>query len=383
MPIPSEGWFLYPGPAVGRNGMAELVHEHFELSDLEEDEMLVEPIYGSWEANIDHALHRDPVDICRMRGEDKVIPGNGAIVRVVEVGNAVKGFRPGQYGFSNLYLKWDRWGYTELVSGYDWPGHPGLLCKRLKVKSHWLLPVPDGTRHGLAQWAAFSIRYPTAWSNWELAYGTFRLLIGAEEMPSIHVWGWGGGTSLAELDLARRHGHQAVMLSGDPRRRAIIERAGVPAVDRTAFESLEPPTEGSTDAERNAYVEAEEAFLREVQRRTGGEMVQVFVDMIGKPVFRATLKALSRQGVITTAGWKAGMRLSLLRALECIRRRQHVHTHFARRTEVKAAVDYAERTGWMPEVDERIYGFDEIPQLAQDYAEDKVGMFTCYQMNPE
>lgn len=363
--------------------MAELVHEHFELSDLEEDEMLVEPIYGSWEANIDHALHRDPVDICRMRGEDKVIPGNGAIVRVVEVGNAVKGFRPGQYGFSNLYLKWDRWGYTELVSGYDWPGHPGLLCKRLKVKSHWLLPVPDGTRHGLAQWAAFSIRYPTAWSNWELAYGTFRLLIGAEEMPSIHVWGWGGGTSLAELDLARRHGHQAVMLSGDPRRRAIIERAGVPAVDRTAFESLEPPTEGSTDAERNAYVEAEEAFLREVQRRTGGEMVQVFVDMIGKPVFRATLKALSRQGVITTAGWKAGMRLSLLRALECIRRRQHVHTHFARRTEVKAAVDYAERTGWMPEVDERIYGFDEIPQLAQDYAEDKVGMFTCYQMNPE
>ena len=345
--------------------------------------MLVEPVYGSWEANIDHALHRDPVDICRMRGEDKVIPGNGAIVRVVEVGNAVKGFRPGQYGFSNLYLKWDRWGYAELVSGYDWPNHLGLLCKRLKVKADWLLPLPDGTRHSLAQWAAFSIRYPTAWSNWELAYGTFRLLIGPEEMPAIHVWGWGGGTSLAELDLAQRHGHHAVMLSGDPGRRAIIERAGIPAVDRSVFGPLDPPTKGSTDAEKAAYAEAEGAFLQEVERRTHGEMVQVFVDMIGKPVFRATLKALSRQGVITTAGWKAGMRLNLMRAQECIRRRQHVHTHFAQRSEVKAAVDYAERTGWMPEVDERVYGFDEIPQLAQDYAEDKVGLFTCYQMNPE
>ena len=37
---------------------------------------------------------------------------------------------------------------------------------------------------------------------------------GRTSYPIPHVWGWGGGTTFAELDLARRHGCHTVMLSG-------------------------------------------------------------------------------------------------------------------------------------------------------------------------
>ena len=49
-----------------------------------------------------------------------------------------------------------------------------------------------------------------------------------------------------------------------------------------------------------------------------------------------------------------------------------------------AAVAYAERNDWMPEVDERgIYPFDEIPQLAEDYRAGKTGIFPCFAVNPD
>jgi hypothetical protein len=45
---------------------------------------------------------------------------------------------------------------------------------------------------------------------------------------------------------------------------------------------------------RNAYLQAEEAFLSIVRERTQEMGVSIFIDYIGAPVFRATLKALSR-----------------------------------------------------------------------------------------
>ena len=39
----------------------------------------------------------------------------------------------------------------------------------------------------------------TAWSNWELAYGTLRLLLNENDLPHPQVWGWGGGVTLGEL----------------------------------------------------------------------------------------------------------------------------------------------------------------------------------------
>jgi NADPH:quinone reductase-like Zn-dependent oxidoreductase len=259
----------------------------------------------------------------------------------------------------------------------------GCLATKIKLKEHELLAIPDGSTHSLEQWAAFSVRYITAWSNWRIAYGTFRLLIGEEELARPNVWGWGGGTTLAELDLARRFGCDAVMLSGNAGRLQAIAKAGVTPLDRRQFGDLgyDEKRFANEPAYRRAYLQAEKAFLDEVRQRTSGAMVQIFVDHVGSAVFRASLKALGREGVIATAGWKTGMTLSFLRAVECIERHQHIHTHYARYQEGLDAVAYAEREGWLPEIDERIYSFDEIPELAERFLSNDLGMFPIYAIN--
>jgi len=109
-------------------------------------------------------------------------------------------------------------------------------------------------------------------------------------------------------------------------------------------------------------------------------MVNIFLDFVGAPVFRATLKALAREGVIATAGWKEGMLIDLVRATECIARHQHIHTHYARYSQGVAAIEFAEKNDWLPPLEDKIYGFDEIPQLFRDYHDDKVGWFPIYKV---
>jgi NADPH:quinone reductase-like Zn-dependent oxidoreductase len=379
----AKAWFLYAGTGSDVGQLAQLVQEEFELSDIADDELLAEPLYGCWEGNMNHALLRKPIDICKQRGERRVVLGNAGIVRVLEVGRDVKGLRPGQLGMIFSGSKIDALGYTERVWAYDAPGTIGCLATRVILRPHEIVPIPENTRHSLPQWAAFSVRYVTAWANWSLAYGTFRLLVSKDEFPSPNVWGWGGGTTLAELDLAQRHGCTTVMLSGDDRRLEAIARTGVTPLDRRQFGELRyDERQFATDATyRKTYVEAEAKFLHEVRLRTGGAMVQIFVDYIGTPVFRATLKALSRQGIITSAGWKEGMVISFLRAMECIGQHQHINTHYGRHSQGVEAVAYGEAEGWMPVADPRIYGFDEIPELARRFSSGDVGLFPVYSVN--
>lgn len=385
MKYSSTGWFLHVATSdmVGQPG--ELVRQDFELDDLAGDEVLVEPLYGCWEGNMDHALSRRPVDICRVRGEERVVVGNAGVVRIVATGNDVRNLQPKQHAIVFASSVIDRFGYPKLMLAYDAPGTMGCLASRIKLKAHELVPVPEGTRHSLAQWAAFSVRYITAWSNWELAYGTFRLLVGHHEFPDPHVWGWSGGTTLAELDLARRQGCRTVMISGSDAHLEQIRRTGVTPLDRRKFGEIlfDEKRYAEDGAFRRAYAQAERAFLLQVAERTGGENVQIFVDYLGSPLFRATSKALGREGVITTAGWKEGMAITYLRSVECIGRHQFVHTHYARYSQGLAGVAYGEEHGWMPEIDERIYSFDEIPELAARFRCGETGFFPIYSVNKE
>ncbi len=376
-------WVIYPGDSDG-SGPACLKLEEIRLAPCGPGEILAEPVYGCWEGNMGHALARRPLDVCRERREPKVVIGNAGVVRILETGGEVRGIEPGQYAIVFPSGAEDRWGYTVKAFGYDAPGQAGLLATRVKLTARQVLPLPANTRHSLAQWAAFSVRYITAWSNWRLAYGVFRLQVGAEECPNPHVWGWGGGTTLAELDLARRHGCLAAMLSGSEENLLLIERAGITAIDRRSFGTLCHDAEryAADRIYRAAYRRAENAFLNFVRDSTGGEMIHIFLDYVGGPVYRATLKALSREGVLATAGWKRGMDVTHLRSKECIARHQHVYTHYARYAEGVEAVRYAEENGWLPEVSGRIYRFEEIPQLAQEYAEEKAGYFPCYAVRP-
>jgi NADPH:quinone reductase-like Zn-dependent oxidoreductase len=380
-----DAWVLYPGKGDMQSPEpAELVREPFTFADIGEEEALVEPLYGSWQGNMSHALARRPIDICRARKEAKVIIGNAGVVRVLKVGAAIKHLREGDLctiGSSDN----DEFGYMLRAPGYDQPGSMGVLATRVKYHGMSLHPIPRDTRFTPRQWAAFSLRYPTAWSNWKVAFGAYRLQLTEEDEPAPHVWGWSGGTTLAELDLARRFGCRTTMIVGNEQRRREIESYGVRTVDRGLFRGLDfDEKRSATDpAYRAEYLKAQEAFLRIVAERTGGAGVDIFVEYIGSPVFRATQRALRRLGVLTTAGWMLGTITSSNRAIECISRHTYVHTHFARHGELVPAMQYAEQTGWIPKECSSIYSFDDIPRLARDAAAGTTdSLFPLFQVNP-
>ncbi len=381
----TTAWIL-PKASSGEKGPGEIRQEEITLPEMGPEHCLVESVYGCWEGNMSHAIDRKPVDVAGQRGEDYVVLGNAGVVRVLQVGDKVTTVKKGQFAVLFCIGEWDKWGYPIKIFGYDAPGTIGLLAERTILHQMQVIPIPDNSRYTLKQWAAFSLRYITAWSNWQQAYGCWRVQMTLEDCPSPYVWGWGGGVTWAELTLARFYGAQVTMISGNPRRLRAIARSGMNAVDRRAFPHLDyDSAKYRGDPEYKAsYLESERIFLRTVQEETDGVGVSIFLDYVGSPVTRATVKSLSRQGVVATAGWKEGMKIQHIRAIECIERHTHVHTHYARYPQGRAAVRFAENTGWMPDdtVDMDVYDFSEIPQLHADYNEGRThSYFPIYEIN--
>lgn len=385
--VTTEAWVLSKGSANGSSRLripAELRNEAFSFPDISSEEVLVEPIYGCWEGNMAHALARSPVDICEQRKEEKVVIGNAGVVRVLKTGDRVRALNEGDLCLVFCNGVWDEAGYPKKIYAYDAPGTTGLLAKQTKLHEQQLIPIPRNTRYSLAQWAAFSLRYITAWANWKVAYGCLKVHLNGNNARPI-VWGWGGGVAFAETTLARLEGCGATLISSNDARLRLIKEAGIEAVDRRKFLDLnfDDDKYKAEPAFRRAYQEAEETFLKTVKESTRGRGVSIFIDYIGSPVIRATLKALGRPGVITTAGWKQGMNLSTLRAIECMNWHVHVHTHYARYAEGQQAVAFAEQNGWMPPVDDQEYSWEDIPQLAHDYASGKChAYFPLFKINP-
>ncbi len=364
----TTAWIL---PKGGEAASSNIRIEEITLPDIGPDQCLVESVYGCWEGNMSHAIDRNPVDVAKQRGEDYVVLGNAGVVRILAVGDNVTTVKNGEFAVLFCNGVWDKWGFPIKIFGYDAPGSIGLLAKRTVLHQKQVIPIPDNSRYTLKQWAAFSLRYITAWSNWQQAHGCWRVQMTQEDCPSPYVWGWGGGVTWAELTLARFSGARVTMISGNPKRLRAIRRAGMNAVDRRAFPHLDYDSgRYRTDKEyKELYLESEDVFLRTVEEQTDGLGVSIFLDFVGSPVTRATIKSLSRQGVVATAGWKEGMKIQHIRAIECIERHTHVHTHYARYAQGRAAVQFAENTGWMPDdtVDMDVYDFAEIPQLHTDY----------------
>jgi NADPH:quinone reductase-like Zn-dependent oxidoreductase len=382
----TEAWVIRKGSTNGHGPRpAELRNEAFSFPDISSEEVLVEPIYGCWEGNMAHALARSPVDICDQRREEKVVIGNAGVVRVLKIGDRVQSLREGDLCLVFCNGVWDEAGYPKKIFAYDAPGTTGLLAKQTKLHERQLIPIPENTQYSLAQWAAFSLRYITAWANWKVAYGCLQVhQTNGNNAPPI-VWGWGGGVAFAETTLAKLAGCDATLISSSDYRLSLIKDAGINAVDRRNFANLnfDDDKYKAEPAFRSAYQEAEEAFLETVKERTRGRGVSIFIDYIGLPVIRATLKALGRPGVITTAGWKQGMNLSTLRAIECMNWHVHVHTHYARYAEGQQAVAFAEENGWMPPLDDQEYSWEDIPQLAHDYASGNCSAyFPLFKINP-
>ncbi len=382
MSIKTEAWVLHAGEKGAPPVTTELVREEFEFEDFGPEEVLASPLYGCLEGNMGHSVERKPIDICIARGEDKVVIGNAGVMRIEECGSAVTTVKKGDIAILFCNGIWDRYGYPKRIYGYDAPGTIGMLAKKVKLHERQVIAIPEGSKYPAEQWAAFSLRYITAWSNWRLAYGTLRLLLDEKELPNPQVWGWGGGVSMGQLALAKHAGCDATQIASTDDRLAAIEGLSIRPVDRREFSDLYyDKSRFRKDQEyTDKYLAAEKLFLSKVKDISGGEMVNIFIDYVGAPVLRATLKALARQGIITTAGWKEGMIIDLVRATECIARHQHINTHYARYSEGVEAVEFAEKHGWLPPLEDRTYGYDEVPEMMADYKADKVGWFPIYKV---
>lgn len=362
----------------------DLALEPFDIPDITETEVLVEPLLGCWEGNMTHALARDPVDICRQRREPRLVLGNSGLVRVLKPGAAVHGFAEGD--LCMVFPPDPRrthFGFMRRCLAYDAEGTYGLLARRSKLGGTQLLKVPEGAAVTPRQWAAFA-RHVTAWPNWRVALGTLRLMISEEELPAPQVWAWGGGVALAQIELARLAGCQTAMIASGEARLELLRQKGITPVDRGAFPDLhhDPERYRADPAYQAAYRASEEAFLALVKERTGGLGVSIFVENIGTAVARVSLKALGCPGVLATQGWKTGMKTTSVRALECMNWHAHVHTHFARPADAAEAIAFALEHGWVPDPVPEPYPWEAIPQLAADYARGLDTYFPLYQVNP-
>jgi NADPH:quinone reductase-like Zn-dependent oxidoreductase len=333
-----------------------------------------------------HALKRRPIDICRQRKEPSVVIGNAGVVRVLQPGRDVSGLAEGDLAYLfGAGVPWERFSYMRQALGYDCPGTMGLLAKRSVLPARCLIPIPRQGPLTIPEWAAFSLRFVSAWSNWKVAIACYRSQVSLDENPAPVVWAWGGGVSLAELLLARSVGCQVTMLTSKPQRMALVRKLGIEVIDRNAFPMLNFSAEKyrQDPTFREGYLQSEERFLQAVKERTNGHGVDIFIDNIGTPVARATLKALGHCGVLTTCGWHGGMDIQSVRAIEAINRHIHIHTHYARPEEGVAALKFAiANPWWKAPIEQQPTSWEEIGTLAQQQMEGKDdSWFPLYQVS--
>ena len=90
----TDAWVMRRG---GREPVepGKLERKRYALPAMTDHDVLAEPIYGSWEANMTHSLERNPVDVCRIRREEEVVLGNAGVVRILKTGRSVTVCREG------------------------------------------------------------------------------------------------------------------------------------------------------------------------------------------------------------------------------------------------------------------------------------------------
>jgi NADPH:quinone reductase-like Zn-dependent oxidoreductase len=382
----TEAWVLRRGGR-GTNEPGQLELGIYELPPMSEHHVLAKPVYGAWEANMTHCLERQPIDVCRIRREKQVVLGNAGVVRIVRTGSAVTTCKEGDLCLMVPIGSQDEYGHMIKVFGYDQPDMMGLLAKQAVFHELNVTPIPADTRHSYLRWAGFPVRYATAWDLWKLSYNVWKAQFDLGEFPSPYVSGWGGGVALALAQLGQHFGCPASLVASTEYRLNLLRELGITPIDRRKFPDLDFDEERfDTDREyRAVYLRSEKAFVEAVQRITDGRGVSIFTDNIGAPVFRATLRALGRLGIVATSGWKLGKKLSYDRTAATVNRHILVHVHGCRRTEGVRSVEFAEQHGWLPPEppDGEVYPWEEIPQLADDYAAGKIQSYApVFKINP-
>ncbi len=126
----TNAWVLRKGADHAPRQRGQLELTKISLPPLPDDRVLVETLYGSWEGNMTHALNRDPIDVCRRLGQDFIVLGNSAVVRVLATGGSVQPIREGTLCMFAPVAKQDAHGYVQTVCAYDEPNSMGCLAER-------------------------------------------------------------------------------------------------------------------------------------------------------------------------------------------------------------------------------------------------------------
>lgn len=348
----SEAWVL-------KRGEKGFIKKNIIIDDLKEDEVLLKPLYGCLEGNMVHAINNDPINIFDERQEDEIVLGNAGILEIERLGSEDENFKIGDKVIYFCNGESDEYGYPLKITGYDKSKSMGVLSKVIKLNKKEILKIPEDKEITLEQWAAFSLKFVTAWSNWKVAYNTWKIQMPEVKPNNVYVFGWGGGVTYAELLLAKKYGCKCCMITSKEENIKLCEANGIDVFNRKGIDSSR----------------IEKELLEYINVKTNNKGASIFIDNIGKDVYKVTMKALGRQAVITTSGWKTGGMLPILRQNECQNRHIHVFTHYAKIKEGIEAINFAQKEKWLPPVCEKVYEWEEIPKLIEDY---KLGNLKTY-----
>ncbi|RMF13912.1 MAG: hypothetical protein D6761_10340 [Candidatus Dadabacteria bacterium] len=308
----------------------------------------------SAEHNINHAALADTVNIAALRG-GKIYPGNSALGEVVETGELVTRFKPGDIVITHCNGEPDQYGYPTRIWAYDMPDSIGWYGEEAVVGDWQLIPAPLDCGLNLWEIAALPLRAPTANHLWRRAIGMWRVKVRLEQKNLANVLGFGGGVSELFLMQAAAAGHNAWFCSGNAARRAHMEKLGIRTIDQKQFN-------------RFASKDDVKAFGKEVARLTDGTKMDIVCDMLRGPVFDAGLAAMGREAVNVSAGWQLSKVLTYDSAGASVKQITLDHTHYDTVTGANACVQLYGRV-YKPTIHDEIYAFEDLPRAFDELEE--------------
>lgn len=325
--------------------------DKLELPDVGPTDVHLRILAASAEHNVDHAAMADTVNIAELRG-GRIYPGNSALGEVIEVGEQVTRFAPGDIVITHCNGEPDEYGFPVRIWAYDQPESIGWYAEEAVVGEWQIIHAPLDCGLSLWQMAALPLRAPTAYHMWRRALGIYRLKVTRERRATLNVLGFGGGVSELFLMLARSEGHNAYFCSGSPERRAALEAFGVVGIDQRQYNRFASRGDVS-------------AFRATVRDLTGGDDMHIVCDMLRGPVFAAGLAVAAREGVNVSAGWQLSQVVEYNSTLMSVKQVTIDHTHYETVIGSHAATELYGRV-FRPTVHREIYAFEDLPRAFEE-----------------
>src|SRR3954470_23756744 len=319
--------------------------DKLELPDLGPGDVHMRILAVSAEHNIAHAATADTVNIAEARG-GKMFPGNSALGEVLEVGDLVTDFQPGDIVITHCNGEPDEFGFPKRIWAYDQPESIGWYGEESVVEDWQLIKAPLDCGLNLWEIAALPLRAPTAYHMWRRALGIYRIKVPREKQGVLNVLGFGGGVSELFLQNAVAEGHNAFFCAGSAERRQALEKFGIVGIDQKQFN-------------RFASRDDVNAFRKHVRDLTNGVNMHIVCDMLRGPVFPAGLAVAAREGVNVSAGWQLSQVVEYNSTLMSAKQVTIDHTHYETPEGCAAATELYGKV-FRPTVHSEIYAFEDL-----------------------